>query len=101
MPKIVHNLIADTARDIAREAYESVAHSNDFYAQWPDREAFVKANFSMFVDGARAALLEILKGDYPDAMKDPIYEALVIDGSYRKQANASPVRTKVAGRVFH
>lgn len=108
MTQITHNLIAETAQSIAREAYESIAHSNDFYAAWPDRERFVAQNWSMFVQDARTALLKILAGDYPEAMKQPIYEAMLIDGELKHdhgsaaQMNRHQRRAKLSGaRVLH
>jgi hypothetical protein len=89
MTKATHNLIATTAKNIAREAYESIAHDNTFYAEWPNREGFVRRNWPMFVDAAREALLKILAGDYPAAMKEPIYEAMLIDGSMKAE-NTQP-----------
>lgn len=97
--KGVHNLIASTAKSIAHEAYESMAHDNAFYAEWPNREAFVQKNWPMFVGSVRAQFLEMLKGDYPEAMKQPIYEAMCIDGSMRPPINAPAVRTKT--RAYH
>lgn len=83
MTVIVHKLIRETAEAIAAEAYESMAHDNAFFAEWPKRRAFVRKNWLMFVDHARDSLLQILGGDYPDAMKQPIYDALTIDGSFK------------------
>lgn len=84
MTKVVHQLIAKTAKEIANEAYEMCAHDNVFHAEWPDQRVFVRKNWTMFVDSARDALMAILTGDYPEQMKEPIYEAFLIDGSQRK-----------------
>lgn len=81
--KLTHKMIADVAKEIAAEAYESVAHDNTFYAEWPSRRNFVRANWRMFVDDARRSLLAILSGEYPQSMKDEVYEALVKDGSLK------------------
>lgn len=96
MTRATHNLIAKTAREIAREAYESLAHDNTFHAEWPNREGFVQRNWQMFVDQARKALIRIISGDYPDAMKQPIYEALLIDGSMKAE-NITPAK----GSLIH
>ena len=108
--KIVHNLIADTAKAIAQEAYEAIAHDNHFYAEWPTMDGFVTANWRMFVDDARTQLLVMLipsgqdGGGNPlyaiaEPLRDQVYEALKIDGSMRKDPNAAKVRTK--SRVLH
>lgn len=95
MTAITHNLIADTAKAIALEAYESLAHSNDFYAAWPNRDSFVAQNFSMFIPEARIALLKILGSpDYPEAMKEPIYQALLIDGQLKHDHDAPRQQTR-------
>lgn len=99
MAQVTHHIIADAAKAIARESYEGMAHENEFYAEWPNREQFVAANWRMFVEGARAALLKILSGDYPDAMKEPIYEAMLIDGSLKAQPGAPKSRAKT--RIIH
>jgi hypothetical protein len=87
MVQVVHNLLAETAKGIAHEAYEDLAHDNAFFAEWPNRRVFVKKNWQMFVDAARESLIKILQGDYPDAMKQPIYEAIRIDGSQKAEGS--------------
>lgn len=82
--KVVHQLIAKTAKEIANEAYEMMAHDNAFHAEWPVRSVFVTRNWPMFVEGARTALLQILQSDAPEQMKEPIYEAFLIDGGQKK-----------------
>lgn len=90
MPKVIHHLIAKTAKEIALEAYESLAHDNEFHRQWPRRDVFVRRNWTMFVGDARNALMEILTGDFPDAMKEPIYEAFIIDGTQKSPGEGRP-----------
>ena len=89
MTKVVHSLLVDAAKEIAGEAYESIAHDNAFYAEWPNRRVFVRKNWQMFVDSARDQMLTILGGNYPDTMKQPIYEALTIDGSMKRDPTAA------------
>jgi hypothetical protein len=97
--KVVHNLLADTAKAIAHEAYESLAHDNAFYAEWPTVQSYVNANWRIHLPEVRAQFVKILTGDYPDAMKEPIYEAMVIDGSMRnrhdRRADAARTKTRV------
>ena len=81
--KTVHNLLAETAKAIAKEAYESLAHDNHFYAEWPTVDAYVARNWTIHLDAVRAQFIKILQGDYPESMKEPIYEAMCIDGSQR------------------
>lgn len=84
MTTICHALIKKTAEEIAAEVYEDAAHDNAFFAEWPRRRTFVRKNWTIYVDAARKALIRILHGEYPEAMKQPIYEALIIDGSMKK-----------------
>jgi hypothetical protein len=107
--KAVHNLIADTAKAIAQEAYEAIAHDNAFYAEWPTMDGFVTANWRMFVDDARTQLMRTLipigqEGGLPvyalaEVLRDQVYDALKIDGSMRKDPSAPKVRTK--SQVLH
>lgn len=107
--KVIHNLIADTAKAIAREAYEAIAHDNDFYAAWPTMERFVGHNWQMFVGDARVSLMQMLAIErmegpnpvykYPQEVRDPVYEALLIDGSQRADPKAAKVRTR--SHVLH
>lgn len=93
--KVVHTLLADTAKAIAAEAYECLAHDNDFYAEWPTQVSYVAANWTMHLPEVRAQFVKILAGEYPQAMKDPIYEAMCIDGSMRPDnRHERRVRTK-------
>lgn len=89
MTVIVHKLIMEAAKGIAAEAYETMAHDNAFFQEWPKRRPFVQRNWPMFVEHARQSMLTILSGDYPEAMKQPIYEALIIDGSFRTSEQQS------------
>lgn len=109
--KVVHNLIATTAKAIAQEAYEAIAHDNDFYAAWPQMQPFVDRNWQMFVGEARLALMQMLAVErwedgqpvykYPEEMREPVYQALLIDGSQRRDANAPKVRTRTASHALH
>ena len=105
MPKIIHNLIHKTAQAIAREAYEAIAHDNTFYAEWPNREGFVQANWKMFVDQARTALLKMLEQApgsdptnptyaYPQVVRNEVFDALLKDGAQRSNPNDAPVRSR-------
>lgn len=84
MTKIVHKVIAKTARGLAEEFYESAAHNNIFYEMHPDRRTFVRTKWKYFIGPAREVLTAMLSLPYPDAVKEPIYEALVIDGIHKQ-----------------
>lgn len=86
MAKVTHVLIERTAKGIAAEAYEDMAHTNEFFAEWPRRRTFVQKNWPMFVDHARQALIQLLaQPDLPETSKASIYEALCIDGVAKRE----------------
>ena len=103
MVKVVHNLLAETAKAIAHEAYESLAHDNAFYAEWPTVDAYVARNWQLHLPEVRAQFVKILQGDYPESMKDPIYEAMCIDGSMRlnREERRKLASTRTRTRVLN
>lgn len=87
--RVAHFKVREVAFEMAREWYEEAARDNGFFARWPSREGFVQANWNSFSQDARQALVAILAGDYPESMKEPIYQALLLDGAF----NAGPKQT--------
>lgn len=85
LPKIrdgvyCHKLVAETAKNLARAAYEHIAvRNNEFFAQNPSMEAFVAKTWPGFVEDARTTLVKMLSGSYPEELKQEIYQAIVLD----------------------
>lgn len=79
--KTVHRLIAETAKEIAAAAYEDLVRDDMFYRAWPRQRHFVIKKWATFIPAARDSLIEILKGNHPQPMKDEIMEALLLDRS--------------------
>lgn len=101
--KIIHFIIANTAKSLAREAWEMMAKENAFYRLNKNPKIYVRRNWQHYIPFARDALVEILKKDYSfeisigsytpeavDKMKADIHECLVIDGAYKAPAPQSP-----------
>ncbi len=99
--KIIHEVIARTAKSLAEAAYEEMASVNDFYAANPDVNLYVAGNWQHYIPFARQSLVNLLTKDFSfeiacgqytpesvDLMKSEVCEALVIDGSYK--ASAAP-----------
>ncbi len=88
MPKIVHKLVAKTAKEITAAAWEILSSDNEFHKAWPRVGPFVRAQWRNFVGHARAALAVILQTPMSDPkvermMKDPIYEAFLAEGGFK------------------
>ena len=104
--KIIHWRIAKIARELALEAYEVMAQENAFYKLHPSMKWYVAKHWNDYIPFARQALSAVLAHDYAfeiqcgqttakdvDAMKEDIYQALLIDGSFKTTplANIEPM----------
>lgn len=90
---MVHKMIADVAKGCAKEQWETLAQQNAFYKAWPQRRAFVKANWDKYIPTARAILTGML-GDpkRPTAEKDRIVDALKLDATVNPKEMAEPAK---------
>ncbi len=84
--RMVHHLVADTAKQLAGVYYEHAAsngrHGNEFYAQWPNQTKFVKDQWPMFVMTAKDTLTTMLANPLtPEAQRQDIYHALLLDAT--------------------
>jgi hypothetical protein len=80
-----HRLVAKTAMEMAQEVYEKNAgKSNDFYAKYPDRLAYVKECWALYLDAARTTLAQLLSTNIDDVLKDQIHDALIKDATLRR-----------------
>jgi hypothetical protein len=81
----VHRLIAETAEGMAQEVYETWAsRSNEFYAKYPDRKAYVRECWPLYIDAARATLAQMLGSNIDETLKKQIHEALIRDATLRR-----------------
>lgn len=78
MPKFTHELIAQTAKEMAACWYEDAAHDNEFFAFYPKQKQFVNREWKRFVEPARKQLA-IMLGDplIDEWKKEQIMDALV------------------------
>ena len=95
--KLIHKVIANAAKGIAQTAHEELCRADDaFYRLWPDNDYYVRRNWKHYIPFARQALTTVLTKDFAfeialgtytpqgvEMMKAEIYEALIIDGSYK------------------
>lgn len=89
-----HVLIKETAEAMAHELYDTVMQNDFWYRYWKElhpemdakqlEEEFVKHNTGKLLPDARAALAKILAVSNDEAMKETIYEALLLDNTLLK-----------------
>lgn len=129
MSRVVHKLIAATAKELAGAFYEVAAGANTrFYRQYPSQRRFIQLQWHEFIGHARDSLVKMLdpisgtendrdgpKYRYSEHIRDEVFEALVMDGTHKAapaltvdqmRANAgfeplSEVRKSRTGRIFH
>lgn len=84
--RMVHEMVKKTAQELAGAYYEWQAthtgRANDFYANFPSIDAFVRRDWPNFVRVAKECLVEQLKDPNVSPMeKQQIYDALLNDAS--------------------
>lgn len=90
--RAAHRLIAETAKAMAHELYDTMMSDNEWYgvwkARWPGLSSkalevkFVVLNTAKLLPGARELLVGMLTAPgTPEAMKTEIAEALIADAS--------------------
>jgi hypothetical protein len=97
--QIIHERIAKTARALAAEAYEILAKENAFHRLNRSQDRYVKRCWRHYIPFARQALVDILRKDFAmeialgvytregvEAMKEEVYECLVLDGAFKAEA---------------
>ena len=89
--KHVHKLIAETAQAMCHEVYDALMQKDEWYSMWKRSHpnlrgaaleaAFVKRNWSKYVDPARATLAGMLGTGLDTGQKESIMEALLLDNT--------------------
>jgi hypothetical protein len=97
---VVHQQVADLAKEFAGMVYEEAAHDDDFYRRYPDINAFIRKRWTSFIQPAREQLSAML--GMPDSvvsphMKAEIYQALLLNAASNPAANL--VDDVIEGRV--
>lgn len=81
-----HWRVADVAKGIAREVYDSWAsRSDEFYKEHRSLEAYVESCWALYLDAARRTLAQLLGAhNLDETQKAEIHEALVLDATLRR-----------------
>jgi hypothetical protein len=80
--QLVHKKIAEVAKAIAAAEYDRLAYDNRFYKKYPTERGFVGKNWRYYIKIARMCMTHLLsKPDFPEAEKEKIFEALMLDRS--------------------
>lgn len=85
-----HKLVAETAREMCHQLYDTMMQDNEWYKLWKQRwpklnakqleGKFVAKNLTKMLPQARAALSAMLSNSsYDEKTKETIYEALLLD----------------------
>jgi hypothetical protein len=77
--KLAHELIAETAREMAGAFYEIAAsESDDFFKFYPEQKIFISREWGRFVEPARIQLSAMLgMTSMPEDQKEQIFNALI------------------------
>lgn len=80
--RMVHKLIAKTARELAGTFYEFAAHDNEFYKFYPKMQFFIDREWERFVTVAKETLTDcLISGALTEKDKGDIYDALINDST--------------------
>src|SRR5665213_2654698 len=76
--KYAHEMVANTAKEMAGCWYEEAAHDDEFYAFYPNQNKFIKREYHRFIEAARLTLSGMLgRNDVDEWKKEQISEALI------------------------
>ena len=96
--KLAHELLAETAKEMAAVFYEEIAHDNDFYHFYPDQKKFVKREWHRFVESARLELSKMLGySTTPEWQKEQIFDALIKHASLPGNIDRRVANKLIAG----
>lgn len=92
---VVHKMIADTAKGLAREQWEVLARQNAFYRRYPNVDVFERICWPQYVPMARQILTAMLGSPkYDTHFKDTIMDALLRDGAVNPKKMAEPEKPR-------
>ena len=98
-----HFLVKETAHKMAGALYEKMCSKSDaFFSANPSEQVFIAAFWGSLVEDARATLVAMLRGAYPEELKEQIAAAIIADNSLtrgRPARVASRRRTNSSGAV--
>lgn len=76
---LCHKEVRRIAKELAGAAYEDFAKNDDFYAKFPNQNKFIARHWQNFVGIARQTLVYMLGQNYPEAMKEDIFDIYTKD----------------------
>lgn len=78
--KYAHGLVANTAKELAAEAFDYLAKDNLWFARNPSQKDWIRNSWPMFRDEARKALVALLVHEGTrEESKEIISDALIDD----------------------
>lgn len=81
---LVHKEVRKISKGIAGAAYEQLAKDDVFFKAYPNEDEFIRKYWVAFIPQARQALLQMLGGEYPEAMKEEIFDIYQKDWSLQE-----------------
>jgi hypothetical protein len=76
--KFAHELVAETAKQMAGAFYEELAKDNEFYKFYPQQKMFINREWKRFIAASKATLAQMLNDPFtPDWQKEQIMDALI------------------------
>lgn len=86
--KYAHELVAETAKEMAGVFYDEFAKDNDFYKFYPSQKKFIKREWGRFIAPAKATLAQMLNfSTTPEWQKEQIMDALIKHASLPGNVN--------------
>ena len=76
---LCHKEVRKIARGIAAAAYEDLARDDVFYKAYPDQKKFVERHWKNFIGAARKSLVQMLGENYPEHIKEHVFDVYVQD----------------------
>jgi len=76
---LCHKEIRRISKEMAGAAYEELAKDGMFYKEYPKQKDFIARHWKNFIGHARSSLFQMLSGNYPESVKEEIFEIVVQD----------------------
>ena len=94
--KFAHELVAETAKEMAACWYEEAAHDNEFYHFYPKQKIFINREWKRFIEAAKATLAQMLGNPAtPEYQKEQIADALIKHASLPGNINRRVAATLI------
>lgn len=89
---VVHQLVADTAKELAGADWEGRASvSDNFYRDWPDVQAWIRRRWPSYIQEAKDYLVQMLHPNMHFALTEEdrlkIHDALKLNAAVNPAAN--------------